>query len=83
MKNWLLLPFKWRPRNPSYRKKSRPAFREKHTIETFRFENENDYENDINLKFFRAYSQKIDTPESFNVLFVIRTDSTVIYVEGG
>ena len=31
----------------SISKKSRPAFREKHTIETFRFENENDYENDI------------------------------------
>ena len=28
--------------------------------------------------FFFAYSQKIDTPESFVVLFFIRKDSTVV-----
>ena len=30
-----------------------------------------------------AYSQNIDTPESFIVPFFIRKDSTVIYIEGG
>ena len=32
---------------------------------------------------FCAYSQKIDTPESFIVLFPIRKVSTVIYIEEG
>ena len=48
------------------------------TLETFRFEDENDYEYEISLYVF-----KIDTPDSFIVLFSIRKDSTVIYTEGG
>ena len=36
--------------------------------ETFRFENEGDYENKIYLNFF-AYSQNIDSLESFSLHF--------------
>ena len=38
-------------------------------IESFRFGDENDYEYEIWLKVLFAYSLKIDTPESFIVLF--------------
>ena len=38
-------------------------------IETFRLEDENDHEDKIWLLRFFAYSQKIDTAESFIVLF--------------
>ena len=34
------------------------------------------------VRFFFAYSQKINTPESFVVLLFIRKDSTVVYIEG-
>ena len=44
-------------------------------IETFRFEDENDYE--------YAYCQKIDTPEFFIVLFFTGKVSTVIVIEEG
>ena len=39
------------------------------TIETFRFGDENVYEYEIWLKVLFAHSLKIDTPESFIVLF--------------
>ena len=51
-------------------------------VETFRFEDENDYEYEIRFKVFRVLS-KIDTPEFFIVLFFTRKDSTVIVTEGG
>ena len=38
-------------------------------IETFRLEDENDYEDKIWLLRFFAYFQKIDTAENFSVLF--------------
>ena len=44
------------------------------TTETFRLEDENDYEYEISLKsFFRVFS-KIETPESFVVLFFTHKD---------
>ena len=46
--------------------------------ETFRFENEGDYENKIYLKFF-AYSQNIDSLESFSLPFFTRKVSIVIF----
>ena len=49
------------------------------TIDTFRFE----YENDFDLKFFFAYCQKIYTPVFFSVPFFHRKVSTVIVVDGG
>ena len=41
-------------------------------LDTLRFEEEEDYEDEINLKlfFFRVFSWKIDTPESFILLFL-------------
>ena len=51
-------------------------------VETFRFEDENDYEYEIRFKVFRVLS-KIDTPEFFIVLFFTRKDSAVIVIEGG
>ena len=49
-------------------------------IETFRFEDENDYEYEIWFKFFFAYFQKIDTPEFSILLFSTRKVSTVIVI---
>ena len=51
------------------------------SLETFRLEDENDYEYEIWLKFF-AYCQKIDTPEFFIVLSFARKVSTVIVIDG-
>ena len=52
------------------------ALRQDKTIESFRFE----YDDDI---CFLAYPLKIDTPESFIVLFFTTKVSTIISVEGG
>ena len=38
-------------------------------LESFRFEDENDYKDDINFTFFHLFS-KIDTLESFIVSFL-------------
>ena len=38
-------------------------------LESFRSEDEDDYEKKFSLKFFRAYSQKIYILESFNSLY--------------
>ena len=52
-------------------------------IESFGFKNEGVYD-DKNLIFsFFAYSLKIDTPESFIVLFFTAKVSSLISVEGG
>ena len=53
------------------------------SIETFRFEKENDYEYDICFKDFLACCQKIDIPKFFIVLLFTRKVSTVIVIEGG
>ena len=53
------------------------------THETFRFEDENDTNTIFNLVFSRILKKQTCTPESYIVLFVIREDSTVIYIEGG
>ena len=52
-------------------------------IMTFRFKDENDYEEEIWFKVFFAYYQKIDSPEFFIVLFFTRKVCTVIVIEGG
>ena len=52
-------------------------------LETFRFEDENDYTSTrFELKFF-ASSQNIDFQESFILPFFTRKVSTVILSEGG
>ena len=51
------------------------------SLETFRFEDEDDYE--IWLQVFFAYSQDIDTAESFILPFFTWNVSTVIFSEGG
>ena len=53
--------------------------REKLLIETFRFEDDDDYERDL----FASFQKKKDTPEIFVVLFLTRKCSTDIFVEGG
>ena len=52
-------------------------------IESFRFEDESEYKNEILLKVFERVLQKKDTPESFILLFFATKVSTVIYTEGG
>ena len=52
-------------------------------IESFRFEDGNDYEYKIWFKFFLAYCQKIDIPESFIAFFSTRKVCIVIFTEGG
>ena len=51
-------------------------------LDTFRFEDEEDYEDEINLKFCfffsRVFSWKIDTPESFILLFSHQPDRKII-----
>ena len=42
------------------------------TIESFRFDDENDYEYEIQLQVFFSYYQKTDTPESLIVLLIHR-----------
>ena len=51
-------------------------------IETFKFEDQNDYEYKIGLKVFSRIL-KIDSPESFILPFFTRKVSTVIFSEGG
>ena len=51
-------------------------------LETFRFEDENDYEYEIWFKVFLRNVKKIDTRQFFIVLFFIRKVSTVIVIEG-
>ena len=56
-------------------------------IETFRFEDEesdeDDYEYEIWLKVFFAYSLNIDSPGSFILPYLTRKVSSVIFSEGG
>ena len=56
------------------------------TLESSRFEDENEYEYEIKLKVFARVSKK-DTPESFIFLsfffFPPKKVNTVIYTEGG
>ena len=52
-------------------------------IETFRFEDEDDYEYEIWLKIFFASLQNIDFPESFILPFFTKKVSTVTFSEGG
>ena len=49
-------------------------------LDTLRFEEEEDYEDEINLKFFffRVFSWKIDAPESFILLFSHQPDRKII-----
>ena len=47
-------------------------------IESFRFQDKDDYRGHI----FLSYSLKVDTPESFIVLFFTTKVSTLISVEG-
>ena len=51
-------------------------------IETFKFEDQDDYEYEIGLKVFSRIL-KIDSPESFILPFFTRRVSTVIFSEGG
>ena len=51
-------------------------------LETFRSEDEDDYEHEFDLKFF-AYSQNIYFPESFILPFFTRKVSTVNLSERG
>ena len=56
-----------------------PSSEEK--LETFRFKDEDEYE--IWLKVFFAYSQNVDSPESFILPFFTGKVSTVTFSEGG
>ena len=51
-------------------------------IETYKFEDQDDYEYEIGLKVFSRIL-KIDSPESFILPFFTRKVSTVIFSEGG
>ena len=51
-------------------------------IETFKFEDKDDYKYEIGLKVFSRIL-KIDSPESFILPFFSRKVSTVILSEGG
>ena len=51
-------------------------------IETFKFEDQDDYEYEIGLKVFSRIL-KIDSPGSFILPFFTRKVSTVIFSEGG
>ena len=50
-------------------------------IETFKFEDQDDYKYEIGLKVFSRIL-KIDSPESFILPFFTRKVSTVIFSEG-
>ena len=50
-------------------------------IETFKFEDQDDYEYEIGLKVFSRIL-KIDSPESFILPFFTRKVSAVIFSEG-
>ena len=53
-------------------------------LETFRFEDENDYEYEIWMKDVLAYSPKVDSPSFASLYFrITRKVSTVILMEGG
>ena len=52
-------------------------------LETFRFKDEDDYEYEIWLKVFFAYSQNIDSPESFILRFFTRKVSNCYLYWGG
>ena len=45
------------------------------TIESFRFDDENDYECEIQIQVFFAYYQKTDTPESGVIVLLIHQKS--------
>ena len=52
-------------------------------LKTFKFKDEDDYKYDIWLKVLLAYSENIDSPESFILPFLTRKVSTVTFSEGG
>ena len=52
-------------------------------IQSFRFGDENEYENEISLKGFTRVRKKKNCPESFILLFLTQKVSTVIYTEEG
>ena len=47
------------------------SYENRSIIETFRFEDVNDYEDEIWFKDFSSIVEKIDTPEFFTVLFFL------------
>ena len=59
----------------------RVVLEERERRETFRFNDDNEYEI-LTLSFF-AYSKNIDSPESFILPFFTRKVSTVIFRERG
>ena len=52
--------------------------------ETFRYEAENDYQDDIRLKVFSRIHKKIDNPKASSYFFFFtRNVSTVTFMKGG
>lgn len=52
-------------------------------VETLRFKDEDNYEVDIQLNFFSLILRTLYSVETFNVHFLTRKVSTVIFSEGG
>ena len=67
------------PVKPTFEEPQRKS-RSVNLLDTLRFEEEEDYEDEINLKFFffRVFSWKVDTPESFILLFSHQPDRKII-----